>query len=85
MDMFHELMSVSVFEEKQVYLFHHGLRNRMCLHAIRDYLKSIGESIAEFEHFQSFVKEKMDEIRAFLIEANYPVIVFEKIWKWAFK
>lgn len=81
---FHNLMSIGVLEEEQFYLFHHGLRNRVCLHAIIEYVKAIGASITEFEYLRSFMKGRMDEIRSFLINADYPEIVFEKIRKWIF-
>ena len=85
LDSFHELMSAGIIEESQVYLSHHGLRNRICLHAIIDYVKATGECINEFEQFSPFVKGRVDDIRAFLIGAGYPEIVFEKIEEWAQK
>lgn len=85
LDVIHELMGVGICDEGQVYLFHHGLRNRVCLHAIREYIKAIRVSIPAFDNLQSFVKGRMDEIRVFLIRAGFPEIVFEKIKKWASK
>lgn len=85
LDTFHELMSVGILEEEQVYLYHHGLRNRVCLHAIMDYFKAVDVSITQFEQLLPFVRKKMDDIRAFLISKGYPAIVFEKIIKWTFK
>ena len=79
---FHELMSVGILEEAQVYLFHHGLRNRVCLHAIMKYLKTVGVGNAQFEQLHPFVKGRMDDVRGFLMSKGYPGIVFEKIKKW---
>lgn len=85
LDTFHELMSFGILEEEQVYLFHHGLRNRLCLHAIIDYIRAIGVTFTEFERLRSFVRKRRDAIKEYIINKGYPILVFEKIEKWAFK
>jgi superfamily II DNA/RNA helicase len=82
LDDFHELMSVGIQEEEQLYLYHHGLRNRVCLHALMDYIRSVGVSITEYEHLSLFMKERLYEILEYLASKGYPHIVSEMIEKW---
>lgn len=84
LDTFHELMNAGISEEEQVYLFHHGLRNRLCLHAVIDYMRIVGVSITD-DHLRTFVKSRRDDIKEYLMNKGYPAIVFEKIERWIFK
>ena len=85
LDTFHEMMSAGITEEEQVNLFHHGLRNRLCLHAVIDYMRIVGVSITEYDHLRTFVKSRRDDIKEYLMNKGYPAIVFEKIERWIFK
>ena len=85
LDSFHEMMSVGIFTERQVYLSDRGLRNRMCLHAIEDYLFERRQSLLNLDSVATFVKSNGEDIKAYLHKKGYPEIVMEKLEKWALK
>lgn len=85
LDTFHELMSVGILTEEQIYLYHHGLKNRICLHAIMNYLNEVGIRMTENEYIRPYLKHHMDVLKEYLLGVGYPYLAFEKIEKWAIR
>ena len=85
LDSFHELISVGIMSEEQTIMYHHGMRNRVCLHAIMDYMRTAGISTSEYDDLKEFMKGQVDGIMEYLIGKGYPVLAVEKIGKWARK
>lgn len=85
LDTFHELMSVGILTKEQVYLYHHGLKNRVCLHAIMHYLLDAGIRITENEYIRPYLKHQINTVKDYLLGAGCPNLAVEKIEKWAMR
>lgn len=85
LDSFQQMMNMGIATEEQVYMCNHGLRNRLCLHALDDYLQSMGYSLLNLNSIRAFFKERRGEMMDFLLAKGYPVIAIEKLEKWSVK
>lgn len=85
LDSFHQMMNMGIATEEQVYMCNHGLRNRLCLHAMEDYLQSMGYSLLNLISIGAFFRERRTEMTEFLLAKGYPEIVIEKLGKWSVK
>lgn len=82
LDSFHELMSVGIQTETQMYAYHNGQRNRLCLIALQDYLTAKGMNGIDNEAIRAYVKSKVEDMAGYLSEKEYPVLVMEMMRKW---
>lgn len=85
LDSFHQMMNIGIATEKQVYMFNQGLRNRLCLHAMEDYLRSIRYDLLNLNSICAFIKERRAEMKLFLLAKGYPDIAIERLGKWLVK
>lgn len=85
LDSFHQMMNMGIATEEQVYMCNHGLRNRLCLHAMDDYLQSKGYNLLNLNSIRAFFRERRAEMTEFLLDRGYPEIAIEKLVKWTVK
>ena len=81
----HELLGAGIKSELQLYLHHHGLRNRIGLHAIESYLDNKGISITEYEQLRLFVKKNRGDIWDYMQVVGFPKLAYDKVFDWAYK
>lgn len=85
LDSFQQMMNMGISTEEQVYMCNHGLRNRLCLHAMDDYLQAMGYSLLNLNSIRAFLRERKGEMTDFLLAKGYPEIAIEKLEKWSVK
>lgn len=81
-DDFQNMMTIGILTEEQMYLYQHGLRNRISLQGVGQYLQSKGGFDGDYGFLQSYIRKQMDELRDFMLSLSYPHIAVEKIEKW---
>lgn len=81
-DAFQNMMSFGILMEEQMYLYQHGLRNRVSLQGIGQYLQTKGGFAGDYGYLRPYIRKQMDEIREFMFSQSYPFIAVEKIEHW---
>lgn len=82
MEDFQNMMTFGILMEEQMYLYQHGLRNRVGLQGVGLYLQSKGGFNGDYGFLRPYIKKQMNEIRDFMFSRSYPQIAVEKIEQW---